>query len=232
MVVGNLECALTTAEFAAHKPILLRADPSMVSVLQGVPFAALSLANNHSQDCGPAGVAEARKLLLSAGIAPIGPSFDTVVLKRNGLRIGLIGLMDLPPVRLDGDGKWREEIRDLRGKSDVVVAMVHWGIEGSTHECEAQRSLARSLAHLGVDVVLGSHPHVLQPLKWLPGPGSRRCLVAYSLGNFLFDARAGKERMSEILSVRLGPCGVETYREISVRIDRGFPLVMGRRTVH
>jgi poly-gamma-glutamate synthesis protein (capsule biosynthesis protein) len=225
LVVGNLECALTSAPVAVRKPIVLRADPDKLAVLESAGFAALSLANNHSQDCGAAGVVEARRLLASAKIVPVGPSFDTVVLTRHGLRIGFIGIMDLPPIRLNRFGAWRREISRIREKTDIVVAMLHWGVEGSAKAGDAQRSLAASLAGLGVDLVLGSHPHVLQPLTWLPAPHHRRCLVAFSLGNFLFDARPGSERTSAILSVVLGPSGVVRYREIPVRIDHGFPVL-------
>lgn len=223
MVIGNLECALTTVNYALHKPILLAAKPATLPALKRAGFAALSLANNHAGDCGPSGVEESRTLLASAKIAAIGPGLQTAIIATRGIKIGLIGLMDLPPARLDLDGQWRKTVGDLRAKSDVVVAILHWGIEGLSQESEKQRALAKNLADLGVDLIVGSHPHVLQPIRWLPGPGHRRCLVAYSLGNFVFDARPGKERVSEILSVRLGHSGVEGFRTIPVRIVRGFP---------
>ncbi len=223
LVVGNLECALTNAPFALQKPILLRASPRFLPALTG--FSALSLANNHASDCGEAGVKESQKLLESARIVPVGPGLSSEIIVRNGLRIGFLGMQDLPPSWLDTAGPWQDAVRRLRKQVDVEIVMVHWGIEGSSLECNEQKVLAIKLATLGVDLVLGCHPHVFQPIRWLPSTGGHRCLVAFSLGNFLFDARSGLERKSMILQVSLGVKGVNGYRTIPIRIEHGYPRI-------
>ena len=68
--------------------------------------------------------------------------------------------------------------------ADVVLVAMHWGTENLMEADETQRDYAQFLADLGVDVVLGSHPHVIGPMTWLTGEGGNRTLVAYSLGNF------------------------------------------------
>ncbi len=222
LALGNLECAITSAPFVMSKRFLLRADPSKVGALKRFGFTALSLANNHSGDCGNVGVLETQSKLRSIGTVPVGPQLDPIILERNGLKIGVLGILDLP-THWESNSVLPIALKRLRSKVDVVVVMVHWGHEGS-HSLEAtQVSLATKLAGLGVDLVLGSHPHVLQPVHWVKGADGHRCLVAFSLGNFVFDAPAGDQRLSMILSVKLGTHGVEQFKVVPVRIDRGYP---------
>ena len=220
LAVGNLECALTGAHFTVEKRFLLRASPAVAPALKRAGFGLLSLANNHSEDCGARGVKDSQRWLSAARIEPLGPSDQPVIVNRNGLRIGFMGLRDLPGFPRAKDA----QVAALRKQVDVLVVMIHWGIEESPRESPAQRKLAKKLAADGVDLILGSHPHVLQPIRW-----ENHCLVAYSLGNFIFDARPGKERESEILSVKLGPHGVETYSTTPVSIVRGYPELQQKK---
>lgn len=77
------------------------------------------------------------------------------------------------------------KVRRARELADVVVVSVHWGVEDSHNVSAHQRSLAADYANWGADVVLGTHPHVVQELEWLQSDDERQVLVAYSLGNFL-----------------------------------------------
>ena len=224
LVLGNLECAVTHAPFTKSKRFLLRAEPSSIDALQRFGFGAMSLANNHSRDCGLIGIRDTQKALRSVGVEPVGPGLEPVFLQRNGLKIGILGILDLPS-HWESDASLDLTLKDLRSKEDVVVVMVHWGLEGSHDALSSQTALAKKLARLGVDLVLGSHPHVLQPVSWLSGFGDRRCLVAYSLGNFVFDAPRGDQRQSMILSVDFGLNGIQRFKEIPVEIDHGFPIL-------
>ncbi len=214
-VVGNLECALSSRP-ALAKAISLPAPNWVVRQLWGLT--ALSLANNHAGDCGPSGFSDARSALASVGVAGV---FDQpVVVERRGLRVAFIGVCDLPGYRISPSD---EAIRSAVRGSDVAVAMVHWGLEGSPKPSDAQRALTRRLWGLGVKIVLGSHPHVLQPVvRW----GSR--LVAYSLGNFLFDVpflpRFAAQRESEVLLISLDRHGVRGVRSAPVTLVHGFPV--------
>lgn len=69
--------------------------------------------------------------------------------------------------------------------ADVVIVAMHWGTENFTGIDEYQEQYAQLLADLNVDLVLGSHPHVIGPVEWLTGTNDHKTLVAYSLGNFL-----------------------------------------------
>lgn len=78
----------------------------------------------------------------------------------------------------------QEDIEAIREKSDVVVVNMHWGKEYERLPNEEQKELAQFLADQEVDVVIGHHPHVLQPMEWVEGEEGNEMLVYYSLGNF------------------------------------------------
>lgn len=77
------------------------------------------------------------------------------------------------------------KVRRAREMADIVVVSVHWGVENSHNVVDGQRSLGQSFADWGADVVIGTHPHVIQEMEWLQSEDGRDVLIAYSLGNFL-----------------------------------------------
>ena len=77
-----------------------------------------------------------------------------------------------------------QAVREARGRAEVVVVSVHWGNEYQHLPTKRQRDIARALVGAGCDLLLGHHPHVLQPVEVVEAEG-RKALVAYSLGNFI-----------------------------------------------
>lgn len=77
------------------------------------------------------------------------------------------------------------DIQKAKSQSDAVVISAHWGNEGKHQPNDMQKKYAKIFANAGADVVLGTHPHVIQPVEWVQGKGEHQTLVAYSLGNFL-----------------------------------------------
>lgn len=77
------------------------------------------------------------------------------------------------------------EIKEVREKADVVVLSLHFGNEYERMPNQSQKDLVQFVANQGADVVLGHHPHVLQPIEWVTGENGNQTLVIYSLGNFL-----------------------------------------------
>jgi AmmeMemoRadiSam system protein B len=96
---------------------------------------------------------------------------------------------------------------------------LHWGIEGAAEPEGAQRMAAARLALAGADLVVGHHPHVVQPVAWLTGAQGRRALVAYSLGNLLFDATTAETRRGALLFTEIDEDGVVGYRVAPVVTD-------------
>ncbi len=77
------------------------------------------------------------------------------------------------------------KVRRARELADVVVVGVHWGVEYSHTPTAGQKSLAAEFANWGADVIIGTHPHVIQPIEYVESADGRQVPVAYSLGNFL-----------------------------------------------
>ena len=86
---------------------------------------------------------------------------------------------------LDDEGQIRQDLEQGRQDADFCIVYVHWGTEYQTEPNEAQRRWAWLFADCGVDVVIGTHPHVLQPVEWVTGVQGNETLVYYSLGNFI-----------------------------------------------
>ena len=74
----------------------------------------------------------------------------------------------------------KEDIEAIRDKVDVLIVAMHWGVEYASTPNDSQEEIAEYLASLDVDIILGAHPHVLQPITWIDDT-----LVMYSLGNFI-----------------------------------------------
>ncbi len=79
----------------------------------------------------------------------------------------------------------RKDVANAKTVSDVVIVSAHWGDENTQEVNEMQRSYAQLFADLEVDVVIGTHPHILQPIEWVTGANQNQTLVVYSLGNFI-----------------------------------------------
>jgi poly-gamma-glutamate capsule biosynthesis protein CapA/YwtB (metallophosphatase superfamily) len=248
ILVGNLECALTNLGTPEHKSYLLKAPLSAARALSLGKFDVVSLANNHAMDYGFQGLADAQKNLSLLGIASVGAGANyaqahaPVFLQHNGLHLAFLAYVDVP-VEKDGfdahtwiatDSRpgvaWaypdqiKADVAAARLKADLVVVLLHSGIEISTYMSDVtdnQRSEAHAAIDAGAALVLGSHPHQLQPIERYHGG-----LIAYSLGNFVFDDYRGIANATIILRVVLTRAGVQSYGYIPVLIDNGLPHVI------
>lgn len=201
LAFGNLETPVAPASGRPGRPFQFNAPASLPPALRASGFTILSTANNHAFDQGRKGVAETLDRLRQADLVALGSGEDrsraeaTQILERNGLKVAFLGFTDI--FNLDLDRKATEPwvrpldlepalaaVREARAKADVVVVSVHWGNEYQHMPTKRQRDIAHKLVAAGCDLLLGHHPHVLQPLELLTVNG-RRALVAYSLGNFI-----------------------------------------------
>jgi poly-gamma-glutamate synthesis protein (capsule biosynthesis protein) len=173
----------------------------------------LSAANNHSGDVGPDGLSSTVRYLRSLGVHPLGARVEgqppCTVIDHDGLRIGLSAWthwLNLPEARA-----WRSpEVLSVPWKVlratldlDCLIGSGHWEYEWQHFPRAETRALARQLGNAGFDLLIGSHPHVLQPLEWLD-----RALCAYSLGNFCSGlGPSWPARMCNVLTVDLGTEG-------------------------
>lgn len=237
--VANLECVIgTTGQADPDKPFSFRAAPRVLPVLAR-HFDALSVANNHAGDYGPAAFNDMLGLLTRAGIGYFGGGSDLaqahapLIAERNGLRIALLGYNAFFPRSFEADidkagVAWgdteqiRHDIEEARGtyRADVVIPYMHWGIEHEAFAGPRQRELARAMIDAGADAVIGSHPHVVQDIAHYRGKP-----VFYSLGNFVFDGFSYEENNTGwALRLEVDRDGVRRWQTVIARIDRdGVP---------
>lgn len=139
---------------------------------------AANLANNHSADYGDVSLTDTIKYLNEAGISNfIGT--NTAMREINGISVGLVGINALNE---EEAGKLEKAIGSVKSLgAQLVIVSMHWGEEKATAPNEQQIELAHKAVDLGADLVIGTHPHVLQGIEKYNGR-----YIAYSLGNFCF----------------------------------------------
>lgn len=177
LTIGNLEGALTTQACRTDRPFAFRGNPAYANMLKLGSVEVVSLANNHSEDCGPGGVKETREALTAHGIGYFGlGTVDKRTVK--GIEVVNIGFTGgAPGVRAEVE----EAVKANKTEKNLVFVSFHWGIEGSHSFTDGQQKLGRAAIDAGADLVLGHHPHVVQGIENYKGKR-----IVYSLGNFVF----------------------------------------------
>jgi len=238
LATGNLECPLAEKSGRLEKPIAFRGSPRAVKALVEGGLTVVSLANNHALDCGRDGLRETMGVLAKSGLRWCGAGVDRRAAERpaviavRGRRVAFVGFCEFP----EGERKWdhtptialaeeetvRRVVAEAKDQADSVVASFHWGEEYDDRPNRLQRRLAMAAVEAGADLVVGCHPHVLQGFE-VVAKGGRRALVAYSLGNFLFDQKRERTRESVVLRVTLGRGGVTEANLVPVTVDGARP---------
>lgn len=245
ILVGNLECALTTSSERQPKSYTFAAAPEAAKALALAGFDVLSLANNHAMDFGSQGLFDTRDNLEQHGIAAAGAGANIaeahtpVFLERNGLRLAFLAYADVPDENAGFDARtwiatasqpgiaWADpaqmktDVAAARLQADVVVVLLHSGIENSTVITSKQQAEAYAAIDAGAALVIGSHSHILQSIEEYHSG-----LIAFSLGNFVFDDYKGISNATIILQVVLTKQGFQSYKYVPVLIENGLPLVI------
>jgi len=205
---ANLETPVAPLRGSEVQPMVFNAPPVLLGSLSSVGFDVLSFANNHVYDQGRAGMKETIEQLEASGIGFVGAGRTCAdaqaarIVTPNGIQVAFIGATDLynddlnagpdePCVATLGE-EWvlAEAARARSAGAELVVLSVHWGEEYVTAPRADQVELAHRLVEGGVDVILGHHPHVLQPIEVVDTADGRRALIVYSLGNFVSNQSA------------------------------------------
>jgi gamma-polyglutamate biosynthesis protein CapA len=215
--------------------LVFHAAPPMVEGLQLAGVNLASTANNHARDCGPHGVEFTLAWLRSHGIRPLGSAeteraaHEGLVFARNGVRFGFLGYTfdqkngnwkDIDPrIALADPLVMMRDVFELRKHCDVVIVSMHNGIEYQPKPSPAQITFAHAAIDAGATLVIGHHPHVVQPSEKY-----RQGLIYYSLGNFVFDQyQREATQHGEVVQVSfLGRQILETH-VMNVRITPSGP---------
>ena len=199
IAVINQETPLSASNPPSTYP-MFNCPTEMAGQLAQLGFDVVNIANNHMLDKFAAGLEETIGLLRSTdGIAAVTGGYlgaeewdEIPVVEKNGIKFAFLGYTEstngisLPAGRegmiiyTSNEAEIEKQVRAARELADVVVVSCHWGVEYTHTPTDGQRALAKKLAQWGADIVIGHHPHVIQPYEWLDGT-----LVIYSLGNFV-----------------------------------------------
>jgi poly-gamma-glutamate capsule biosynthesis protein CapA/YwtB (metallophosphatase superfamily) len=206
--IVNLETTLAGAPYKGYPQF--SAPDAYARDLRNAGFNLFCTANNHSVDRYNAGILRTIRVLDSLGITHTGIFRDSahrdstypLLLNINGITIAVLnatygtnGLNPKPPVMVNiiDRSAMQSDIAKAKGRNpDLIMAVMHWGDEYKRFPNEYQKGIAKFLAGQGVDVIVGHHPHVLQPVEWIQkgeDSASGKTLVIWSLGNFYSNQR-------------------------------------------
>ncbi|MFV0413569.1 MAG: CapA family protein [Oscillospiraceae bacterium] len=207
-----------------------------------------ALSNNHTYDKGATGIAATRRFwqqmpedTVVYGLYENDADDSSIVLQeKNGITLAYLAYTEhtngLPTpqgaeahvIYTSDTATMERQVRRARELADAVIVTVHWGVEGSHAVTQAQRNLAGQYAAWGADVIIGTHPHVIQPVEWIENPeDGRKVLVAYSLGNFLSAQAAANNMVGLALTYNITqtvePDG--TRQPVSIENVKVYPTV-------
>lgn len=211
LAIANQETMIGGTELGLSSYPMFNSPFEIGDALKEAGIDLVTLANNHTLDRGEKAIDNALHHWDSIGMPYTGSfksekdratirtiqknditfSFLSYSYGTNGMPVPedkpyLINLIDLPLIE--------EDVAKAKDLSDVVVVSMHWGNEYESLPSQLQISLAEELSEMGVDIIIGHHPHVLQPVNWIERSDGSKTFVLYSLGNFL-SAQEGLERL-------------------------------------
>jgi len=243
ITIGSLDGTISDLATPAPCPLTMNLIGPARSVegLQFAGFDVITTATNHALDCGSLGwrckgqtLDETRRNLLGAGIQPVGTG-DTpaqarapVILERQGVRFAFLGVN-----AVSGENTWVNEkqpgtaplstqslpdvtadIARVRPLADVVIVLPHWGVEYTSQPTADQRAWAAALVAAGADLVIGNHPHLVQPVETFAPGGT----VAFALGNFVFDQGPKETRFGAVFEATFRGRTLAKWQLLPVRI--------------
>lgn len=238
LTFGNLECPVSDIGSDRHHLYSFRADPKVIEGLKFAGFDVVSVANNHLYDWGRPALLDTLERLRAAGIRPVGAGANDleahypVLVDLGGVRIAFLAYVNVVPREaaagpdragvawLDSD-RVLGDIRFARSLADLVIVSLHWGIEYMTRPEKSQVEFAHRMIDAGADLVVGGHPHVVQPLEEYHGRW-----IAYSLGNFVFDQKDAATHRGLMLEVTLAGKQISSVRPVPITIEPSFQAVV------
>ena len=216
VAILNQETIISTEHNVSSYP-MFNSPVEVGEEMLEIGFDVFNIATNHSLDCGEKGLISAINFWKSKNAITCGAYLNREDMSNipmhevNGVKIAYLGLTDsanglsLPSdsevilVRAADESLLQQRIIKAKEIADVVIVSAHWGNEYTHEPTDAQRELAEKLAMWGADVIIGTHPHVIQPVEYITNSDGRKTLVAYSLGNFISAQNRGPRMLGGML---------------------------------
>lgn len=217
VAILNQETIISTEHNVSSYP-MFNSPVEVGEEMLEIGFDVFNIATNHSLDCGEKGLISAINFWKSKNAITCGAYLNREDMSNipmhevNGVRIAYLGFTDsanglsLPAdsevilVRAADESLLQQRIIKAKETADVVIVSAHWGNEYTHEPTDAQRELAEKLAMWGADVIIGTHPHVIQPVEYITNSDGRKTLVAYSLGNFISAQNRGPRMLGGMLN--------------------------------
>jgi len=238
------DCKIVNLEspFKSNKPqtkigsLVFAAKPESLQALESIAVTAVSLANNHITDQGLGGFEETTKLLQEKKILYGGAGTSAelaqkpVALTCGKIKVGIIFATYGTNLPADGLGYANVDdvpavVKKIDKDFDIVIVYPHWGTEYNPAQSPYQTEMAHKFVDAGADLVVGSHPHVLQPVEIY-----KNKVIAYSLGNMVFDqAPSGTKTEGALLKVaykdgkssfEIVPIAIKDYYKPTVALEK------------
>lgn len=238
----NLECPVSDQGRNLHHLYSFRADPQVIEGLWTAGFNVVSQANNHAYDWGPDALVDSLERLRTAGISPVGAGQNIlaahypVLVNVGGLRIAFLAYVNIDPKEAAADVDrpgvaWLDppqvlaDIRFARPLADLVIVCPHWGVEYAVKPESDQVMLAHQMIDAGADMIVGSHPHVVQPVETYHDHW-----IAYSLGNFIFDQQNPNTRHGLMLRATVHDKHIVNVASIPIDINSNYQALLAPAT--
>ncbi|MBA4602293.1 CapA family protein [Thermoactinomyces mirandus] len=245
-VTGNFDQPVTEQEGypKADKLMHVSTGPEVAKVLKKAGFTTVNLANNHMKDFGRQGLLDTLKAFQEVNIDTVGAGYDlrdaTEISYETikGIKIATLGFSDLLPkdfqalsnrsgiAPADPDVFFRD-VAKAKKNADLVIVHMHWGKEYDSGYHPRQRDLGHALIDAGADIVIGHHPHVLEPVEVY-----RQGVIFYSLGNFISDQGWSRTRESILAQYKIQNNGKVLLEIHPLVIREGTPKPLCRNQLY
>jgi gamma-polyglutamate biosynthesis protein CapA len=238
IVFGNLEGVISDKGTDVGSIYSFRAEPEAIKGLAFAGFNVLSVANNHAFDYSREALEDCLIRLDSAGIGYVGAgftekeAFSPLIREVDGVKIAFLAYTDLGPetwraTEDDSGIAWisendteriKQDIKSAKELSDVLIVSLHSGEEYQEAPSQIQVDFSRMAVDAGADLLVGHHPHVVQPNeKYRDG------WIFYSLGNFVFDQGFSEETMKgQIIELLIKDNKIEEINSKEIKINDFF----------
>lgn len=245
LVFANLECAVVNGDpddYPRADKLTISSSREGVKAAVDAGINVFSLANNHAVDYGRVALRETVEYLSSLGVDYAGagrdweeaPSYK--ILDANGVKVGFVAGTNFVPagfaatnddygVSSSFNSRFFENVQKSVRESDVTVVYIHFGKENVANQTDDEVRLAHKLIESGADIVIGSHPHVLQPVEIYENQKNHnKGIIFYSLGNFIFDQGQRPARNTVLLQLNFNKdTGNCLFTAIPMHIDSFHP---------
>jgi poly-gamma-glutamate capsule biosynthesis protein CapA/YwtB (metallophosphatase superfamily) len=200
----------------------------------------VTIANNHTLDRGEKAILNALNhwddigLQYTGSYRDVEDSIEIRTITKNGITLSFLsytyGTNGIPVpdgkdylVNMIELEKIKADIKEAEGISDVVVVSLHFGNEYQRLPSEQQTTLAKEVANAGADIIIGHHPHVLQPVDWIERDNGEKTFIVYSLGNFISGQRWDYKDIGGILQLTVEKVTKGEDVQISVKNPAFMP---------